>query len=211
MGVLLGIVALLIVALVLVALLREPAGRGRFLKRVGFWVTALFTAFIGLFIVGDTLTDPGGWEGVGLVALWAIPFAGLATLAWYRPDVAARVFAVLVLAVVGLSVWFAINPGGWRSFENHNGPVLTVITFVLAAALAVFGLKRTALAGMMLLVVGIVPIALSRLGHGGGFGSLAVASIAPVLTGTLYLASAATSRESPPAAGATPQDQPMAG
>jgi hypothetical protein len=156
----------------------------RFLKWAGFNVMALSTLIAGVFIAGETFTDPGGWKAAGLVAAWAVPLAVLAALAWYRPGWAVPVFAVLTAAVIGMSIWFTLSPRG-------KGPTDAILTFALAAAIAVLGLKRTGVAGVLLLIVGIVPFAVSSLvsGHG-GFGSLAAVSAAPVVTGVLYLLSA---------------------
>lgn len=166
----------------------------RFLKWAGFTLMALFTVIAGAFIVGETVTDPGGWKAAGLVAAWAVPLLALAALAWYRPSWAVPVFAVLTAAVIGVSIWFAVSPRG-------KGPAEAVLTFTLAAAIALLGLKRTAAAGVLLLVVGIVPVAVSSLARGhGAFGSLAAVSLAPVVTGALYLLSALmTGRPAPSA------------
>jgi membrane-bound ClpP family serine protease len=130
----------------------------------------------------------------GLVAAWAVPLLVRAALAWYRPGWAVRVFAVLTAAVIVVSIWFAVSQRG-------KGPAEAVLTFALAAAIALFGLKRTAAAGVLLLVVGIVPVAVSSLARGhSAFGSLAAVSLAPVVTGVLYLLSALmTGRPAPSA------------
>ena len=52
---------------------RDRSSRARFLRRAGFILMALITFFFGAFIVGETFTDPGGWEAAGLVALWVVP------------------------------------------------------------------------------------------------------------------------------------------
>ena len=156
----------------------------RFLKWAGFTVMALSTLIAGAFIVGDTFTDPGGWKAAGLVTAWAVPLAVLGVLAWYRQDWAVPVFAVLTAAVIGVSIWFAVSPRG-------KGPTDAILTFALAAAIAVLGLKRAGVAGVLLLIVGIVPVVVSSLVRGhGGFGSLAAVSFAPIVTGILYLLSA---------------------
>ncbi len=179
---------------------RDRVKRALFLKRSGFAVMALSTLFFGTFLAGDTFADPGGWKAAGLVAAWLLPLAALGALAWYRPAWSVPVFAVLTAGVIGMSIWFAVNPEGWRSFENHNGPVRDVIIFVLAAAVAVLGLKRTAVAGTLLLIIGLIPIAISSLGSFSGLSSLAVVSSAPVVAGALYLLSARTrARPTPPA------------
>ena len=155
----------------------------RFLKWAGFTLMVLSTVIAGLFIVGETFTDPGGWKAAGLVAAWAVPLAVLAALAWYRPGWAVLVCAVLAGALIGISVWFTVSPRG-------KGPTEAILTFALAAAIAVLGLKRTGVAGVLLLAVGIVPFAVSSLGRGHGPNSLAAVSFAPVVTGVLYLLSA---------------------
>lgn len=194
------VVAIAIVIAVVFARQLDRVKRARFLKRAGFTLTALSACFIGAFIAGETFTDPGGWKAAGLVAAWAVPLAGLAAAAWHRPGWAVRAFAVLTAAVIGMSIWFAVSPLAWRSFENRNGPIRDVITFVLTAAIAVLGLKRTAAAGILLVVAGIVPAAVSGLGSLGGSSSLAAVSSAPVITGVLYLLSAClTGRQAPPA------------
>ncbi|HZD70462.1 MAG TPA: hypothetical protein VFA45_16660 [Actinomycetes bacterium] len=206
------IVVIAILAVVLLGRQRDPVKRARILKRAGFGVMAFITAFFGLFVVGETFTDPGGWQALGWVATWAVPLAALAAVAWYRPEWAARLFAVLTAAVIGVSVWFAVNPEGWRAFEDRHGPIRAIISFVLAAAVALLGLKRTAVAGVLLLVLGVVPVVVSSLGSQLGFASLAVVSSAPFIGGVLYLCSAAVAGGSAPSGGthARPEGRPKA-
>lgn len=179
----------------------------RFLKWAGFTLMTLSALIAAIFIAGDTFSDPGGWKAAGLVAAWAVPLAVLAALAWYRPGWAVPAFAVLTAAVIGVSSWLALSPRG-------KGPTDAILTFALAAAIAVLGLKRTGVAGVLLLIVGIVPFAVSSLvsGHG-GFGSLAAVSVAPIVTGALYLLSASIqgSRPAPSAhTGTGPGELPKA-
>ena len=196
------IILVIILAVVLLARRPDPVQGARILKRIGFGVVAFITALFGLFLAGETFTDPGGWKAIGLIAAWAIPLAALAALAWYRPGWAARLFAVLVAAVIGLSGWFAADPQGWRAVEDQHGPIRAIISFVLAAAVAPLGLKRTAQAGVLLLVLGVVPVVVSSLGSQLGFPSLAVVSSAPLIAGVLYLCSAAVARRGVPPDGA---------
>jgi hypothetical protein len=163
----------------------------RFLKWAGFTVMALSTLIAGVFIVGETFTDPGGWKAAGLVAAWAVPLAVFAALAWYRPGWAGPVLAVLTVAVIGMSIWFVVSPRG-------KGPTEAILTFALAAAIAVLGLRRAGVAGVLLLIVGIVPFAVFSLVRGhGGFGSLAAVSLAPIVAGILYLLSASIKASRP--------------
>ena len=153
------------------------------LKWAGFTLMALSTLTAGIFIIGETSADPGGWKAAGLVAGWAVPLAVLAALAWYRPGWAIPVCVALTGALIGMSIWFAVSPRG-------KGPTEAICTFALAAAVAVLGLKRTGVAGVLLLVLGVVPFLVSSLGRGHVLKSLAAVSLVPIATGILYLLSA---------------------
>jgi hypothetical protein len=82
--------------------------------------------------------------------------------------------------------------------EDHHGPIRAVVTFVLTAALAVWGLKRTATAAILLVALGGIPPTAAGLENRSGLDSLAAVSAAPVITGVLYLISAVTARRSTP-------------
>jgi hypothetical protein len=190
----------------------DPVKRAVLLRRAGFGLMALSTFFFGAFVIGDTFTDPGGWKAAGLVAAWVVPLAGLAALSWLRPGWAVYALAVLSAAVIGVSIWSAISPEAWRSFEDRHGPILAVLIFVLVAAIAVLGLKRTSVAGVLLLAVGVIPAIVSSLGSSLGFASLSVVSAPPVIAGVLYLVSAHMAERPPPPAhtGTASVEQPKA-
>ena len=121
-------------------------------------------------------TGIGGWEEQALAAL--------AALAWYQPGRAVVVCVALTGVLTGMSIWFAVSPRG-------KGPTEAIRTVALAAAVAVLGLKRTSVAGvLLLLVVGVVPFLVSSLGRGHVLSSLAAVSLVPIVTGILYLLSA---------------------
>jgi hypothetical protein len=83
---------------------------------VGFACSMGFCALAGLIVAGETLTDPGGWTGIGLKALWLVPTIGLATLAFYRPDTAVPVLAIATLLPIGYGVWTLTKaPGAGRT------------------------------------------------------------------------------------------------
>lgn len=207
-------VGVIIVILAVLFLVRQQdmRKRARILKRAGFGFMAFFTVIFGIFVVGETFSDPGGWKALGLVAAWAVPLAALAAVGWYWPDWAARLFDVLIASVIGISIWFAVDPQGWRAFEDRNGPIRAITSFVLAAAITWLGLKRTAVAGVLLLILGVVPVLVSSMGSHLGFVSLAVVSSAPVITGILYLWSAAVTGRSarPGSTQARTEDWPKA-
>jgi hypothetical protein len=191
--VLLGVAALVLLAIVVgVFLAGEPDAdrRAAFVRRLGFLFGALTSALVGLFVVGEAMADPGGWEGVGLIVSWVGPVGVASALAWWWPRVAVPLAVVAVVAVVALSAWFALAPEAWRSVENERGPVRAIATFAVGAVLVVLGRRRTALAGGLLVVPGLVPVVLAGTASD-GLASLTAASAVPVLTGSCYLVSAA--------------------
>jgi hypothetical protein len=185
----------LVVAVAVFLIVRQPdrGKRALMLKRTGFVVMAVPSGLFGLFVVGETFADPGGWEALALIAAWALPLALLAGLAWLRPNWAVWVFAVIVGGLIGVAIWFAIDPEGWRAFEDHRGPIRDIATFVVAFAIAFLGLKKPRSAGILLLVLGLVPLAiiLASVQDFAGVALLAVVTSGPILTGILYLLSVA--------------------
>ena len=195
MAVLLPLILLLAAVLVGALLVRgrSAAQRARLLRRTGFGVMAVLAVLVGVFVIGETVDDPGGWSAVGLIAAWLVPLVVLCVLAWRRPEWGGWVLTVLTGAVVVGAAWFAVDPQAARRLEDGVGPVRALAVFVVAAALGVLGLTRTRQAAVLLLVVGLLPVLLSGLGRG-GMSSLAALSLPAVLTGVLYLASALAAR-----------------
>lgn len=174
---------------------REPGLRARGLARVAASAMGVFAIVFGVFIVGETFTDAGTVPAPWLILAWLAPLALLSAFAWARPAWATPVLAVLTAVIVAAAVWFAVDVDAWRAIENSIGPIRGMATFVLGVALAALGLRRPAAAGWMLLVVGVVPVAVSSLGSAQGFSSLSVVSFMPVITGILFLASDWMSRQ----------------
>lgn len=86
-------------------------------------------------------------------------------------------------------MWFAVDPGAWRSFEDAHGPVRAIGVFVLMLPLALLGWRRPRLAGWMLLTVGLVPaLAVSTTGLEGFHSTMAV-GVPAMIDGVLYLLS----------------------
>jgi hypothetical protein len=144
----------------------DPARQATILRRLGFGLIAVETGFFGLFVVAETVADPGGGRAVGLIAAWLVPLVVLVLLAWRRPDWATWVLGVVTAVLVAGAVWFAVDPQGWRSVEMHVGPVRAIAAFVVAAALGVLGLRRTTAAGVLLLVAGAVPLLMAGINRG---------------------------------------------
>ncbi len=174
---------------------------------VGFSVTVAFLGLAGLMVAGYTLTDPGGWTGLGLTALWAIPALGLAVLSFYRPDTALPVLAVASLLPIGFGVWTLVDYDGARGWEDQHGPVSLVLILAVGLPLAVEGLSRPTDAGLLMLGITVVPLVLSMVGAGSEWGqalSIGLLSAPVVAGGVLYLL-AGRSRTGSPAHSGQPR------
>lgn len=188
--IILAVAAIVVVAVVLGVVInrqKDPQRRAAVLTRTGVVLMAVFTVFGGAFIGGYAMEEPGGSAGLMMILIWAAPMLVLAALAWFWPAGTAPLLVALAAACVAVCVWFAIDPATARSFQAANGPVLAVGVVALAFPAAVLGLKRTALAGWLLLALGALPLLITVLGRSGPIASLAAASVVPLITGIVYL------------------------
>jgi hypothetical protein len=205
------VVLVLVFAVVYVSRRPTSSLRARVLRRSAFGLMAVFAVLFGAFVVGETMSDPGGWVGAGLVALWLVPLGVAAVVAWRWPAIATLVLAGVVAAALAMSVWYALEPDEWNAFEDRTGPVRTIAVFAASACVAVLGLKRPAAAGWMLVVLGAAPIAISTLGSGLGLPALAIASSPTFASGVLYIiASVLDGPAGSPSATDHPGTQPRA-
>jgi hypothetical protein len=162
-----------------------------YVRDLALTLASVFTAIGALFVFGAAFDDPGGWAAVGWIALWVLPLAGLTVLAALRPAIAVWVLGALAAGVLAVAVWYAVDRDAWRVFEDGHGPVRALACFALILPLAMLGRTRTAVAGGLLLAVGVVPIALA-LGVGGGMAAtMFVAGGPAALVGLLDLLAAA--------------------
>jgi hypothetical protein len=161
-----GVLPLLIVLIIGVVYFQkhpDSASRARFLRRTAFDLMAFVTAVFGVFVIGETIDDPGGLAAAGWVASWLLPLAGLIVRAWYVPRFALPLFVAFTAAVVGMTLWAVVRSDSWRRFEDAHGPVVTL---------------------------GLVPLALSSLARQLSPGSLVVAVTPGLIAGVLYLVAA---------------------
>jgi len=87
-----------------------------------------FVAWCALFITGETPDDPGGWAGVGYVAIWMVPMLGLSALVVWRPRTAVPVLTVLTLAVAAVLILGGIrrpSPSRGHPNDSETGRVTT--------------------------------------------------------------------------------------
>jgi hypothetical protein len=151
---------------------------------------AAFAGFVALMVLGYTVTDVGGWQAVGLIALVLVPVTLLCLLAWWRPAVAVPVLAVATVAPVAWGVMQLLDYERWTAWEDQHGPISLVLVVGVGAALAVLGLSRPTEAGVMMLVVVLAPVLLEVLGAGSGWTrplSIALVLFPVLVSGSLFV------------------------
>ncbi|MGZ4603704.1 MAG: hypothetical protein ACXV0U_08910, partial [Kineosporiaceae bacterium] len=99
------------------ALLREVGdvtavahGVGRGLTILALVLAGLFGLLAVMFTAGETFADPGGWQAVGLIALWLVPMIALLALALARPAVAQPILEALTAVWAVVAVWSILAP-----------------------------------------------------------------------------------------------------
>jgi hypothetical protein len=188
--IILALGAIVVVAVVMVMTReKDPQQRATALQRAGAAVMAVFTVLAGVFIAGYALQDPGGNTGLLITATWVVPMLILAVSAWFWPAPTAPLLLALTASFIAACVWLAFDPAALREFISENGPVIAVSVVALSFPAAVLGLKRTALAGWMLVALGALPLLITVIGRSGPVASLAAASVVPLIAGIAYLVS----------------------
>lgn len=188
--IILALGAIVVVAVVMVMTReQQPQQRATALQRAGAAVMAVFTVLGGAFIAGNALQDPGGNTGLLITATWVVPMLILAVAAWFWPAPTAPLLLALTASFIAACVWLAFDPAALREFISENGPVIAVSVVALSFPAAVLGLKRTALAGWILVALGALPLLITFIGRSGPVASLAAASVVPLIAGIAYLVS----------------------
>lgn len=172
----------------------DPNVRALLLKQLGVVVVSIPSGVFAFFIVGETLTDPGGIKGVALIVACALPVVALAAISWTWPDRAVPLIGSLMAGVVVMDTWYAVDPNGWRSFEDRNGPVSAVVGFVIVAGAVVLAWKRPAIGGVLMSGVAVVALALAALVHDLVPTALASAVVG-LVPGVLFIGSASLERK----------------
>lgn len=191
--IILALAAVVVIAVVLglvFAREKDPQRRAAALKRTGAAIMAVFTVLGGIFVGGYALQDPGGSAGLLMTLAWVLPMLILAVAAWFWPAVTAPLLLALTSAFIAACVWLAFDPAALRTFISDNGPVIAVSVVALSFPAAVLGLKRTALAGWLLVALGVLPLLITLVSRSGPVASLTAASVVPLIAGIAYLVSA---------------------
>lgn len=197
--IILALAAVVVIAVVMGVVLarqKDAKRRATALTRTGAALMTVFTVFGGAFTGGYAMEDFGGSAGLMMILAWAAPVLILAVLAWLRPAVTAPVLMALSAAFLAVCLWFAVDPTTARNFQDATGPVLAVGVVALAFPAAILGLKRTGVAGWLLLALGVLPLLITIIGRSGPVASLAAASVVPLITGAVYLVAARLARGS---------------
>jgi hypothetical protein len=195
-----------------------------FLRWSAFGLLAVFGLLGSLFVIGETMTDPGGVRAVLLVAAWLVPMVVACLICLLWPRIGSWVAGVALGLIAGLWAWYAIAPETWDTFMDERGPVIGIATFALGLPLAFLGLHEPRRAGWMLLLAGVIPIAgkaleitgsgdsLGRGGLGGLLSSSGTIFAVPFLvSGALFLISGLLRRRDSAPAGGQPTPQIPAG
>ena len=192
--------AIVVVGVVLGSVLareKDPQRRATALQRTGAAIMAVFTVLAGIFIGGYAMADPGGNAGLLMTLAWVLPMLILAISAWFWPAPTAPLLLALASAFIAACVWLAFGPAALREFISENGPVIAVSVIALSFPAAVLGLKRTALAGWLLVALGVLPLLITIIGRSGPITSLTAASVVPLICGIVDLVSVRMASGSP--------------
>ncbi|HEX6328094.1 MAG TPA: hypothetical protein VFZ72_16105 [Jiangellaceae bacterium] len=134
---------------------------GQSMRYVAFTAMAIVGLLGGMFIAGNTFADPGGWQAVGVTALWTIPMVALSVYALLRPATAGPVLA----GATGMVAVFTVVDSAFGVVPRDDwGPVAAVAVFALAVALAFLGLHRARLAGLLMILAGIAQLTATLIG-----------------------------------------------
>lgn len=179
-------------AVIIVNFFRRVTDRGArilLLKQLGVALAAIPSAIFVFFIVGETMTDPGGLRGMALVLLWSMPVTVVATVCWTWPRRATLMIGLLVVGVMLMDSWFAIDVERWKSYEDSRGPVSAVATFVVVAVTVFLAWRRPASGGAFMLAVPMLTLVLATFVHELRPHAIS-AAVVGLVPGALFVASA---------------------
>lgn len=167
-----------------------PGGWGRIVWFGALGWAILFTVAAGLFAAGYALDDPGGLAGIGLVLLWLVPLLGGSLLAWRWPSIAYRLLLVVAVLAVGLGLWQLLDPISLRDFEDANGPVTAIGSFITMVPIALLWRVQRWPAALLMLTIAIAGL-LPELRSGFHLGSSAAVAVPMLLEAALLALAAA--------------------
>ena len=182
-------------------------GTAKVLRYAAFTLMMLVGLLGALFVAGYAFSDLSIWVAIASTAAWLLPTVLLAVVVLRHPNESAPWLVALTALVAVLTVLDSVFAVVDR---DALGPVAPIAVSALAVSLAVLGLRRASLAGLLLVLLGVTQLGATALGFGGEarggggptLGDLLTMSggvvVAPVVVvGLLYLVAGALSHESP--------------
>jgi hypothetical protein len=191
--------------------MKEVTMFARVLRSVAVGLVALFGIVAGLFIAGETFTDPGGWEAMVLTAAWAVPLIALSVMALMRPGLGSRMLPIVLAVVAG---WVVVDSLAHVIDRDAWGPVGSISMFAVVVPCGLLGVHRAAEAGWLVLAGAAAELVatVASMDRAGGqslwsaFGGSTGVMVLPFLVlGVLFLAVAAAERWTGHAHGGTPR------
>jgi hypothetical protein len=183
-------------------------GTAKVLRYAAFTLMILVGLLGGLVVAGYAFEDLSTWAAIGSTAAWLLPTVALGVVAFRYPNESAPWF----VGLTGVAAVLTLLDSAVQVVDRDAvGPVATIGVFALAVSLAVLGLRRAALAGLLLVLLGLAQLGGTVLGFadelrdgggGPGLGDLLTTSggviVTPVvLVGLLYLVAGSLTHESP--------------
>ena len=182
------------------------SGTARVLRYTAFTLMTLFGLFGGLFAAGYAFMDLDTWVAIGVTAAFAVPTIALSVVAFRHPEPLAPWLVALTGVVAVLTL---LDAGLGLVDTDAVGPVPVMVVLALAVVLGFLGLHRSALSGVLLVMLGLAQLGAVVLGfadelaEGGGPGPGAMLTtssgviVVPLLVvGVLFLIAGALTHES---------------
>ena len=138
-----------------------PAGRTMLVTTLALgWVLSLLIAAL---ISAEAMLDPGGTAGIVLTVAWGLPAMAFIVLGFTAPHAARWILGIAtgVLLIAGIAPWIVADP--LARFQAEHGPVLFVAGFAVWLGLLALGAVDPPVAGILLLLSSLGPVALELL------------------------------------------------
>lgn len=139
------------------AVVRDGPLVAAFARRVSLSTALGFGALATLFVAGYAFSDLPLSQAALLTAGWVLPMIGLALWAWFSPRTAEPALWVVLVALLALAIWWALDPARWGAVMDQQGPVVAVLALATGVALTVWAYHRPLRGGLALLAVAVVP------------------------------------------------------
>ena len=156
-------------------------GTAKVLRYAAFTLMTLLGLLGGLFVVGYAFTDLSIGTAIASTAAWLVPTLVLCVIAFRAPDRAAPWFVALTGVIAVLSI---LNASFDLVDEDALGPVTAIVVFALAVPLGFLGLHRSALSGLLLVLLGLTHLGAVALGFSGELVDGEGPRLANMLTGS---------------------------